>query len=120
MIRIVLFLVLIALAAAGSAWMAEQSGDVVLSWGSIKATTTLPFFMLMLGITVVAAIFVWAMLRGRAERVSGYVIEASRAMAILERSSPEAAAWWHENAPQHVTPKRYLVFHESVCQVIDA
>jgi len=62
----------------------------------------------------------WAMLRGRAERVSGYVVEASRATAILERSSPEAAAWWHENVPQHVTPKRYLVFHESVCQVIDA
>ena len=33
MIRIILFLVLIALAAAGAAWVAEQTGDVVLSWG---------------------------------------------------------------------------------------
>ena len=35
MIRIILFLVLIALAAAGAAWVAEQSGDVALSWGGL-------------------------------------------------------------------------------------
>ena len=33
MIRIILFLLLIALGAAGAAWVAEQTGDVVLSWG---------------------------------------------------------------------------------------
>ena len=33
MYRIILFLVLIALAAAGAAWVADQTGDVVLSWG---------------------------------------------------------------------------------------
>ena len=33
MYRIILFLVLIALAAAGAAWVADQPGDVVLSWG---------------------------------------------------------------------------------------
>ena len=33
MIRIILFLLLIALGAAGAAWIAEQPGDVVLSWG---------------------------------------------------------------------------------------
>ena len=37
MIRIVLFLLLIALAAAGAAWVADQPGDVVLSWGGYKA-----------------------------------------------------------------------------------
>ena len=62
----------------------------------------------------------WGLLRGRAERVTGYVVEASHAVGILERSSPEAAAWWLENAPQHVAPKRYLVFHEFACRVIDA
>jgi hypothetical protein len=62
----------------------------------------------------------WWILRGRAERVSGYLVEASRAVGILERSSPEAAAWWHENAPQHVAPKRFLVFHECACRVVDA
>jgi hypothetical protein len=61
----------------------------------------------------------WGMLRGRAERVSGYVVEASRAVGILEGSSPAAAPWWRENA-HHVAPKRYLVFHECACRVVDA
>ena len=46
MLRIVLFLVLIALAAAGAAWVAEQPGEVVLSWGAYKITTSLPVFAL--------------------------------------------------------------------------
>src|SRR6266404_5360209 len=64
MVRIILFLVLIALAAFGAAWVAEQTGDVVLSWGGTKITTTLPVFVLALGVTVVAAVMVWAILRG--------------------------------------------------------
>jgi HemY protein len=63
MIRIILFLVLIALAAAGAGWVAEQSGDVVLSWGGWRIQTTLPVFALALGIIVVAAVMVWAILR---------------------------------------------------------
>ncbi len=64
MIRIILFLLLIALGAAGAAWMAEQTGDVVLSWGGYRAQTTLPVFMLVLGIVIVAAMMIWAILRG--------------------------------------------------------
>ena len=64
MIRIILFLLLIALGAAGAAWIAEQTGDVVLSWGGYRAQTTLPVFVLVLGIVVVAAMMMWAILRG--------------------------------------------------------
>jgi len=64
MIRIILFLVLIALAAAGAAWVAEQTGAVVLSWGGAKITTTLPVFVLALGVALVAAMMLWAILRG--------------------------------------------------------
>ncbi|MBR1273623.1 heme biosynthesis protein HemY [Bradyrhizobium sp. AUGA SZCCT0283] len=64
MVRIILFLLLIALGAAGAAWIAEQSGDVVLSWGGYRAQTTLPVFVLVLGIVVVAAMMIWAILRG--------------------------------------------------------
>jgi len=46
MIRIILFLVLIALAAAGAAWMADQTGDIVLSSGGWRIETTLPVFAL--------------------------------------------------------------------------
>ncbi len=55
MYRIILFLVLIALAAAGAAWVADQPGDVVLTWGGWRATPSLPVFALLLGITIVAA-----------------------------------------------------------------
>jgi HemY protein len=63
MFRIVLFLVLIALAAAGSAWVAEQPGDVALSWAGWRVHTTLPVFALALGVAVVAAMLAWSMLR---------------------------------------------------------
>jgi HemY protein len=61
MIRIVLFLLLIALAAAGAAWVADQPGDVALSWGGYKLTTTLSVFALAIAIIVVAAMIVLGM-----------------------------------------------------------
>src|SRR5579871_5220101 len=60
MIRIVLFLLFIALAAAGAAWIADQPGSVVVTWGGVKATAALPVFALGLGIVAVAAILAWS------------------------------------------------------------
>ena len=78
MIRIILFLVLIALAAAGAAWVADQTGDVVLSWGGWRAETTLPVFVLALGIVVVAATMV--------------VDDLARAVAHAGAHPPQAGA----------------------------
>ena len=64
MYRIILFLVLIALAAAGAAWVADQGGDVVLSWGGWRIKTSLPIFALALGVAIVAAMLAWSILRG--------------------------------------------------------
>jgi HemY protein len=64
MLRIVLFLVLIALAAAGATWIADQPGDVVLTWGGWRAAPSLPVFVLLLGLVIVAAVIGWSMLRG--------------------------------------------------------
>src|SRR4029450_4965906 len=64
MIRIILFLALIAAAAAGAAWVADQPGDVVLSWGGWRAETSLPVFVLGLGVVVVVATMLWSILRG--------------------------------------------------------
>jgi HemY protein len=63
MYRIILFLLLIALAAAGAAWVADQTGDVVLSWSGWRIETTLPIFALALGVAIVAAMLAWAILR---------------------------------------------------------
>jgi HemY protein len=62
MVRMVLFLLLIALAAAGAAWVADQTGDVTLTWGGLRVETTLPVFVFALGITIVAAMLAWTIL----------------------------------------------------------
>ena len=63
MFRIILFLVLIALAAAGAAWVADQTGDVTLSWGGWRVVATLPVFVFALGVSATAAILAWTLLR---------------------------------------------------------
>jgi HemY protein len=63
MIRIILFLLLIALAAAGAAWVADQTGEIVLSWGGWRAETTLPVFALALGLVAVASVILWTIVR---------------------------------------------------------
>ena len=79
MVRIVLFLVLIALAAAGAAWMADQTGDVTVTWSGYRIETTLGVFVLALGVAIVVAVLGWSVLlalwrtparirRGRHER----------------------------------------------------
>lgn len=60
-----------------------------------------------------------AIFRGRAELVAGYAVEALPAVNILAHAHPEAAAWWRENTPHLIAPKRYLVFHEEVCRIAD-
>ncbi|OAE96743.1 hypothetical protein AYJ54_36290 [Bradyrhizobium centrolobii] len=62
MLRIVLFLVLIALAGAGAAWVADQTGDVTLTWGGLRIATTIPVFALGLGVVAVATVIVWSIL----------------------------------------------------------
>ncbi|WP_315781155.1 MULTISPECIES: heme biosynthesis HemY N-terminal domain-containing protein [unclassified Bradyrhizobium] len=59
MLRIVVFLLLVGLAAAGSAWVAEQTGDVVLNWGPWRIAMTLPVFVLALGLTIAACVLLW-------------------------------------------------------------
>jgi HemY protein len=63
MFRIILFLVLIALAGVGSAWIADQTGDVALSWGGWRIETSLPVFAFALGIALAAALLAWTVIR---------------------------------------------------------
>jgi HemY protein len=64
MFRIILFLVSIALAAAAAAWVAEQPGDVVLSWGGWRVETSLSVFAFALGLVIVAVMLAWTIVRG--------------------------------------------------------
>ncbi|WP_063695755.1 heme biosynthesis protein HemY [Bradyrhizobium embrapense] len=62
MIRIILFLLLIALAAAGAAWLADQPGDLVLNWGGLRLTSKQPMYLL--GLLIVVAMVAGVILRG--------------------------------------------------------
>lgn len=61
----------------------------------------------------------WEIVRGRVARIQGSPVESVRAVDILAASSPAAAAWWRENTPDLIRPRRYFLFHEQVCQLID-
>jgi hypothetical protein len=61
----------------------------------------------------------FAILSGRARRESGYAVRVMDAIAVLERKSPEAAAWWRTNVPHMTSPFRCFLFSESACMVLD-
>ncbi|MBB5052049.1 HemY protein [Afipia massiliensis] len=63
MIRIVLFLFLVGVVALGAAVIADQTGDVTLSWSVWRIDTSLPVLVLALTLIVVAAMLVWAIIR---------------------------------------------------------
>jgi HemY protein len=63
MIRIILFLILIAAAALAATWVGDQSGDVALTWSGWRIETSLPVFALVLGLMSLAAIMLWSVLR---------------------------------------------------------
>jgi HemY protein len=63
MYRIILFLLLIALAALGAAWIADQPGEVLLPWSGGLAHVTLLEFAVGFGVAVVAAVIAWSILR---------------------------------------------------------
>lgn len=63
MYRIILFLLLVALAAWGAAWLADQPGDVVYQWDGGRAHVTPLEFAVGFLIAVVAAMIAWTILR---------------------------------------------------------
>jgi HemY protein len=62
MFRIVLFLVLIALAAWGASLVADVPGDVVILWSGTKSTTTVGVIALALGVMIVVAVLLWSLI----------------------------------------------------------
>ena len=63
MYRIIIFLLLIALAATGAAWVADQPGEVLFSWDGGRAHVTPLEFVVGFAIAVVAAMMAWSILR---------------------------------------------------------
>ena len=125
MIRIVLFLLLTALTAYGAAWVADQAGDVTLSWGGWRAQATLPVFALALCMIVLAALIAWSILsvlwrmpgkirRGRRERRHARGRHAIT-HGLLAVGHGDAAA-----ARQHADVARRLAGHDPLTLLLHA
>ena len=57
-----------------------------------------------------------AMIRGRTDRVPGYLVDARAAIEILARTNPAAAAWWREHAQHLLGEGSDFVFEQEVCR----
>jgi len=60
-----------------------------------------------------------ALVTGKFERQSGFVVETRVAITALETSNPEAAAWWRKNTPHLLRSEKYFVFHKGVGCVVE-
>lgn len=63
--------------------------------------------------------WLFALLTARFKRTTGYVVETSVAIQILEANHPDAAMWWKLNTPRLTRPGRYFVFAQEVGHVVD-
>ena len=63
MIRVALFLAVLAVIALGAAWFAERPGDVVLTWQGWRISTSLMVAATALLAVIALAILLWSFLR---------------------------------------------------------
>jgi HemY protein len=77
-IRIAIFLAVIAAIALGAAWFADRPGEVVMTWQGWRVSTSLMVAAAALLVVIVIAIVVWSLLRlvlGSPQRVADFVEE---------------------------------------------
>ena len=63
MIRVIFFLLLIALLALGVAWMADRPGDVAIVWQGYRIETSLMVTVVALAVVIVVALLLWSLVR---------------------------------------------------------
>ena len=78
MIRVALFLVLLALVALGVAWFADRPGEIVLTWQGWRVTTSLMVAAVAFLALFAASLLIWSILRfllGTPQRVVHFLEE---------------------------------------------
>jgi HemY protein len=64
MIQVVLYLITVALVAAGFVWLADRPGDVLITWMGYRIETSFMVALLAIAALVVVAMIVWSLARG--------------------------------------------------------
>jgi hypothetical protein len=62
----------------------------------------------------------WALVRGRLVRETGFLVEVEVAVAALAVKSPEAARWWREHTPHLFEPGRAFMFQRNSAELDEA
>src|SRR3954465_11380208 len=63
MIRVLIYLVIVALLAFGAVWLAERPGDVVITWQGERVETSVMVLMAAATAVAVAAVLLWSIAR---------------------------------------------------------
>src|SRR4051794_15532320 len=63
MIRVLIYLVIVALLAFGAVWLAERPGDVVITWQGERVETSVMVLMAAAAAVAVAAVLLWSIAR---------------------------------------------------------
>jgi hypothetical protein len=61
----------------------------------------------------------WRALLGRLPDQAGYAVYVIDALAVLEKTAPEAVEWWRTNSPHLVNRKRKFLFQQEACEILD-
>ena len=93
------------------------------AWSGLELPVSQGSLVYYLGQGILTGAWSWvgrlfALLRGRVNVGFGYPVIGAEAIAVLERSNPDAAKWWRENAAHVLQPGRVLVFRAESCAPI--
>ena len=63
MIRVLIYLVIVALLAFGAVWLADRPGDVAITWQGYRIETSVMVLMVAVAAVAVAAVMLWSIVR---------------------------------------------------------
>ncbi len=99
-------------------WVREAWVGLVLPLKECQLTT-LPAAGVLSGPRSAMGMF-WASLTGAPVTATGYLTPAARAIEILDRARPQAAAWWREHAPKFLREEAEFLFDAPACERVEA
>lgn len=85
MIRILVFLALVALAALGAAWVADRPGEIVMTWHSWRISTSVTVAVIAFLVFVALAVFLWTLVR--------FVMRSPDLVALFFRERKKTRGW---------------------------
>ncbi len=85
MIRVIVFLVLVALAALGAAWVADRPGEIVITWHNWRISTSVTVAAIAFIVLVALAVFLWTLVR--------FVMRSPDLVALFFRERKKTRGW---------------------------